>query len=144
MMLRLLLVISLITLYIRICSSGENNLISGNNSMDHINNSNANIDSNHSDHGNISTDPRFHMNYTAIKDKDLILLISITSGPSGSHLRNAARETWYICIYIYICMYVYVYIYIYLYVCIYIYIYIYIYVYICIFIYVYIYIYIYI
>jgi hypothetical protein len=137
-MLRFLLVISLNTLYFRICSSGDDSLIRGNSSIDHINNSTANIDShngnrrayqifyskpnnntnnqgvnisigvNHDsanitsnsseDHernvGHFPTNPRFHMNYTAIKDKDLTLLISITSGPSGSHLRNAARETW--------------------------------------------------
>lgn len=34
--------------------------------------------------------PRFDRDFIAEKEKDLTLLISITSGP-GAHLRNAAR-----------------------------------------------------
>lgn len=115
------LVFSVIISYFRVCSSGENKTINGSSSIDQIISSNRlsqgiaignnlnsiNISSNSSDDHKlnssdmnmnnpvtISTNPRFRMNYTAFKDKDLTLLISITSGPGGSHLRNAARETW--------------------------------------------------
>jgi hypothetical protein len=42
-----------------------------------------------------NTVDRFDINTpTAVKVKELTLLISITSGPHHSHLRYAARETW--------------------------------------------------
>lgn len=86
--------------------SNNNNSVSSDKGIDisiDVNNSSSNISSSGRNISQISMNEnmtistihsRFHANYTAIKDIDLTLLISITSSPSASHLRQAARETW--------------------------------------------------
>jgi hypothetical protein len=61
---------------------------------------------------NITINLRFNNSFISIKEnipvkeKELTVLISITSGPGAGHLRNAARETWLLpCRYSAVCDY---------------------------------------